>query len=65
MSMVGELKIFLGLQIKQSQDDTFINQGKYVKERLKKYKLDVAKHTITLMALNSKQDLDQSGKPVL
>jgi hypothetical protein len=28
MSMMGELNLFLGLQIKQDQDGTFVHQGK-------------------------------------
>jgi hypothetical protein len=31
MSMMGELNLFLGLQIKQTQDRTFVLQGKYTK----------------------------------
>ena len=54
ISMTGEHNFFLGLQIKQCQDGIFVNQNKYVKELLKKYKLDEVKHTSTLMALNSK-----------
>jgi hypothetical protein len=29
MSMMGELNFFLGLHIKQTQDETFVHQGKY------------------------------------
>ena len=29
MSMIGELKYFIGLQIKQSSDGIFLNQAKY------------------------------------
>ena len=47
MNMVGELTFFLGLQIKQLQDGIFVNQGKYVNELLKKYKLDNVKHAST------------------
>ena len=35
MSMMGELKYFLGLQIKQNEEGIFINQAKYVKDLLK------------------------------
>ncbi|KAK8609283.1 hypothetical protein V6N13_061732 [Hibiscus sabdariffa] len=35
ISMMGELSFFLVLQIKQRKDDTFINQAKYIKEKLK------------------------------
>jgi hypothetical protein len=34
MSMIGELNFFLGLQIKQTQDGTFVHQGKYTKDIL-------------------------------
>jgi hypothetical protein len=36
MSMMGELNFFLGLQIKQTQDGTFVHQGKYTMDVLKK-----------------------------
>ena len=32
MSMVGELNVFLGLEVKQSEGDIFISQSKYVKK---------------------------------
>ena len=37
MSMMGELKYFIGLQIKQCKEEIFINQTKYTKELLKKF----------------------------
>jgi hypothetical protein len=37
MSMMGELKYFLGFQIKQLQDGTFISQTKYIQDLLKKF----------------------------
>ena len=40
MSMMGELTFFLGLQVKQTIEVTFINQVKYVYDILKKYKLN-------------------------
>jgi hypothetical protein len=36
MSMMGELKYFLGFQIKQLEDGTFISQTKYALDLLKK-----------------------------
>jgi hypothetical protein len=36
MSMMGELKYFLGFQIKQLQEGTFISQTKYIQDILKK-----------------------------
>ena len=38
MSMMGELHYFLGLQIKQMKEGTFIHQAKYTKDLLRKYK---------------------------
>ena len=32
MSMMSELKIFLGLQIKQTKEGTFVSQTKYTKD---------------------------------
>jgi len=43
MSMMRELKFFLGLQIKQIGEGIYIHQIKYVKEILKKFKMDDAK----------------------
>ncbi|XP_062085813.1 uncharacterized mitochondrial protein AtMg00810-like [Humulus lupulus] len=45
MSMVGELTYFFDLQVKQSDDGTFVSQSKYVKNLVKKFGLKNAKHT--------------------
>ena len=37
MSMMGELQYFLGLQIKQMKEGTFIHQAKYTKDLIRKY----------------------------
>ncbi|GJS54032.1 putative ribonuclease H-like domain-containing protein, partial [Tanacetum coccineum] len=37
MSSMGELTFFLGLQVKQKEDEIFISQDKYVAEILKKF----------------------------
>ena len=39
MSMMGELKFFLRLQIPQEANGIFISQEKYLKECLKKFKM--------------------------
>jgi len=62
ISMVGELTFFLSLQIKQLKEGIFVNQGKYVCELLKKYKLDNAKHASTPIASSAKLDQDPEGK---
>nr|GEW53939.1 retrovirus-related Pol polyprotein from transposon TNT 1-94 [Tanacetum cinerariifolium] len=40
MSMMGELNFFLGLQIKQMEDDIFFNQSKYIKKMFNKFRLE-------------------------
>jgi spore maturation protein CgeB len=40
MSMIGELSYFLGLQIKQMKNDTFVSQDKYIKDMLKKFRMN-------------------------
>jgi transposase InsO family protein len=43
MSMMGELKFFLGIQINQCKDGVYVHQSKYTKELLKKFKLEDCK----------------------
>ena len=64
MSMIGELSYFLGLQIKQLKNDTFVSQGKYIKDMLKKLGKNEAKAISTPMGTNSNLDSDASGNMV-
>ena len=64
MSMMGELNFFLGLQIKQSSEGTFINQAKYTKELLKRFGMIEAKPLGTPMGTSIKLDKDENGKNV-
>lgn len=64
MSMMGELKYFLGLQIKQTQEGIFINQSKYCKELIKRFGMDSAKHMSTPMSTNCYLDKDESGQSI-
>ncbi|GJX04026.1 retrovirus-related pol polyprotein from transposon TNT 1-94 [Tanacetum coccineum] len=50
MSMMGELKFFLGIQIHQSPQGIFINQAKYAQEILKKHGMTSCDSIGTLMA---------------
>jgi hypothetical protein len=61
---VGELKYFLGFQIKQLEDGTFISQTKYTFDLLKKFSMDKSKPIKTPMGTNGHLDLDMSGKSV-
>jgi hypothetical protein len=49
ISMMGELKYFLGFQIKQLQEGTFICQTKYIQDILKKFGMKNAKPIKTPM----------------
>ncbi|KAK8526380.1 hypothetical protein V6N12_020852 [Hibiscus sabdariffa] len=64
MSMMGELSFFLGLQIKQRKDGIFINQAKYIKEKLKKFGMENVKPQATPMSSSIKLDKDEEGKCV-
>ena len=64
MSMMWELTFFLGLQIKQTKDGTFINQAIYVKDLLKKFGLEASKSYSTPMSTSTKLDKDEGGKCV-
>ncbi|KAK8681104.1 hypothetical protein V6N13_053511 [Hibiscus sabdariffa] len=64
MSMMGELSFFLGLQIKQRKDGIFINQAKYIKEKLKKFGFENVKPQATPMSSSIKLDKDEEGKCV-
>jgi hypothetical protein len=39
ISMMGELQYFLGMQIKQVKDGTFVHQTKYTKDMLMKFQM--------------------------
>jgi hypothetical protein len=64
MSMMGELKYFLGFQVKQLQEGTFISQTKYTQDILTKFGMKDAKPIKTPMGTNGHLDLDTGGKSV-
>jgi hypothetical protein len=64
ISMMGELKFFLGFQVKQMKEGTFICQTKYAKDMLKKFDMADAKPIKTPMALNGHLDLNEELKSV-
>ena len=61
MSMIGELSYFLGLQIKQMKEGTFVSQGKYIRDMMKKFGMQDAKGISTLMGTNGNLDSDLSS----
>jgi hypothetical protein len=65
MSMMGELNFFLGLQIKKTQDGTFVHEGKkYRKDILKKFGMGEAKPLSTPISTTTVLDTDVDGEPV-
>jgi hypothetical protein len=64
MSMMGELQFFVGLQIKQTKEGTFVHQAKYTKDILKKFKIDVLKPLSTPMSTTTTLEADEDGEPM-
>jgi hypothetical protein len=64
MSMMGELTYFLGFQVKQLKDDTFISQTKYTQDLLKRFGMKDAKPAKIPMGTDGHVDLNKGGKSV-
>jgi hypothetical protein len=64
MSMMGELKLFLGFQIKQLKNGTFVSQTKYTHDLLKEFGMDKSKPIKTPMGTNGHLDFDMGGKSI-
>jgi hypothetical protein len=64
MSMMRVLTFFLGFQIKQAKEGTFISQTKYTRDILKKFGMNKAKPIKTPMGTNGHLDLDLGGTSV-
>ena len=62
MSMMGELKYFLGLQIKQENEGIYISQQKYIRDHLKKIDVQDCKPLGTPMSSSLSPDKDDLGK---
>ncbi|RDX89699.1 Copia protein, partial [Mucuna pruriens] len=60
--MVGELKFFLKLQIKQAEDRIYIHQTKYIKELLKKFNLEDCKIRSTPIHPKSILNIEETDK---
>jgi hypothetical protein len=64
MKDLGLMHYFLGLEVWQSLEDIFLNQGKYVVEILKRFNMMVCKSMSTPMETNMKLLVDTSSKIV-
>jgi hypothetical protein len=64
MSIIGELTFFLRLQIRQTRERTFVHQGKYTKDLLRKFDIGEAKPLSTPMSTMTSLDNDKKGEAV-
>ncbi|WVZ76059.1 LOW QUALITY PROTEIN: hypothetical protein U9M48_024061 [Paspalum notatum var. saurae] len=64
MSLMRELQFFLGLQIKQGLEGTFVHQAKYTRDILKKFNMGDSKPMTTPMSTNTALDADEDGEAV-
>jgi hypothetical protein len=64
MSVMDELQFFLGLQIKQSKEGTFVHQAKYTKVIVRKFKMEDSKAMATPMSTTTSLDVDEEGEHV-
>jgi hypothetical protein len=58
------LQFFLGLQIKQSKEGTFVHQAKYMMDIVRKFKMEDSKAMATLMSTTTALDADEEGERV-
>jgi hypothetical protein len=64
MFMMGELTFFLGIQVKQTKQGTFVHQAKYMKDLMKKFNMSELKPVSTPMSSAVSLGLDEDGKIV-
>jgi hypothetical protein len=64
MSMMGELTFFLGIQVKQTKQGTFVHQAKYTKDLMKKFNMAELKPVSTLMSSTTSLGPDEDGEAV-
>jgi hypothetical protein len=64
MSMMGELTFFLGIQVKQIKESTFVHQANYTKDLFKKFAMADAKLVSTPMSMMTALDPNEDGEAV-
>jgi isopentenyldiphosphate isomerase len=64
MSMMGELAFFIGIQVKQMKQGTFVHQTKYTKDLTKKFSMDELKPVSTPMSIATSLDPDENSEVV-
>ena len=64
MSLFGEIKFFVGLQIQQKKDGIYMNQSKYIKEILKKFGMEDSRLVGTPISTGHKIPKNDDSKEV-
>jgi hypothetical protein len=64
MSMMGELTFFLGIQVKQTKQGTFVHQAKYTKDLMRKFNMVELKPVSTPMSSTASLGLDEDDESV-
>jgi isopentenyldiphosphate isomerase len=64
MSMMGELTFLLGIQVKQTKQDTFMHQAKYMKDLMKKFNMAEIKPVSTPMNSAASLGSDEDDEDV-
>jgi hypothetical protein len=64
MLMIGELTFFLGIQVKQTKQGTFVHQAKYMKDLIKKFNMAELKTVSTPMSTTTALDLNENGEAI-
>jgi isopentenyldiphosphate isomerase len=64
MSMMRELTFFLGIQVKQTKQGTFVHQAKYTKDLMKKFNMAELKPVSPLMSSVASLGPDEDGDAV-
>jgi hypothetical protein len=64
MSMMGELTFFLGIQVKQTEQGTFVHQAKYTKDLMTKFNMAELKPVSTPMSSMASLGPDEDGDAV-
>jgi hypothetical protein len=63
-SMMRELTFFLGIQVKQTKQDTFVHQAKYTKDLMKKFNMAELKPVSTSMSSVASLGPDEDDEAV-
>jgi hypothetical protein len=62
MSVMGELTFFLGIQVKQTKQGTFVHQAKYTNDLMKKFNMAELKSVSTPMSSAASLGPNEDGE---